>query len=85
MLKRARITKIETIEPNLVKVSCVVDRDYIVLVQAIIESYEGLATVRTEDKTGGVLAIVTPSAHLSCCQAVLGTWADEFTNPSYKE
>ena len=43
----------------------------VVLFQAIFESYEGLATVRTVDKSGCLICLLTTSDMLTECQEVL--------------
>ncbi len=43
----------------------------IVLFQAIIESYEGLGTVRTIDTAAQLIAVITPKSQVDDCQRLL--------------
>lgn len=48
-----------------------VPEPFIALMQAIIESYEGLALVRTHDVEGSVMVVVTPREQCAVVAALL--------------
>lgn len=70
-----------------------VDPAHVVLLQALLESYEGLATVRTLDAAQGRLCIFCPSDSEEDCEAFLNAvsieipWRDAqlTTSPTAEE
>ena len=72
-MQRRKIKIIEEteIDPYCVRISINTSVEDIVYLQACIESYEGLAVVRTEDSCAGDLSIYTTKQILISCRELL--------------
>jgi hypothetical protein len=59
------------LDENTVAFYLTVENSQIVVFQAIVESYEGLGSVRTVDVGASLVSIIAPKDQLNDCQRVL--------------